>query len=111
MSCKSEAYASIAWSQPTKEIIVTYNSGAVWAYPAKVQEYAVMHRNNVSAGRLLNRKLKARGGRMVKAKPLSARQLPLMPAVVVETSQALLNLMAESERLGLYEESEQLINA
>lgn len=87
MSCKSDAYASIAWCHPTQEIIVTYNSGAVWAYPAKVQEYAMMHRNNVSAGRFLNNVLKKRGGRLVKARPQEPRQLPLVSAEVAALSE------------------------
>lgn len=106
MSCTSKAYASIAWSRDTQEIIVTFNSGTAWAYPAKAQEYAMMHRSNVSAGRFLNHTLKTRKGRLVTAKPLPVQQLPLMPAAVVETSQALLDLMAESERLGLYDYEE-----
>lgn len=82
----SDAFANMAWCNPTQEIIITFNSGAVWAYPAKVQEYAVMHRSNVSAGKYLNRVLKKRGGRIIKARPLAPRQLSLVDAKVAELS-------------------------
>jgi hypothetical protein len=91
----SQAFASIAWASLSKpgHILVTYHSGAVYAYQAKPQEYALMHRRNVSAGRYLNRVLKKRGGIELKAKPLKQPTKPRLVTAEVAVLSAQFNQM------------------
>lgn len=57
----SDCVKSIGWNRLAKCINVEFHSGAVWAYPAKTWEYALMHRVN-SPGKFYNRHLKGRDG-------------------------------------------------
>lgn len=62
----TQAFTSVAYIDGM--ILVSFTNGSVWAYPGKSNEFALMHKNDVSAGRFLNATLKPRGGTCVREK-------------------------------------------